>query len=112
MNKSSASIVLAYHTQSKHALDRYAAGPGTLDWEAQPNAFREWAGAQQIALPRDVVVTHDTWGEILATRPPLPLNITHVASLLRLCVGLTAWKEYAGSRWSLRAHPPAAPCRW
>jgi SagB-type dehydrogenase family enzyme len=22
-----------------------------------------------------------------------------------LCVGLTAWKEYAGSRWSLRAHP-------
>jgi SagB-type dehydrogenase family enzyme len=22
-----------------------------------------------------------------------------------LCVGITAWKEYAGSRWALRAHP-------
>ena len=97
--------VLAYHARSKHALDRYATGPGTLDWESQPNAFRDWIGTQQIALPRDVVVTEVTWGAISSVRPPLSLNIANIASLLRLCVGLTAWKEYAGSRWSLRAHP-------
>ena len=97
--------VLAYHARTRHALDRYAAGPGTLDWEAQPKAFRDWIGAEQIWLPRDVVATEVSWGEITAPRSSLPLNITNIASLLRLCVGLTAWKEYAGSRWSLRAHP-------
>ncbi|OGS88711.1 MAG: hypothetical protein A2061_07470 [Gallionellales bacterium GWA2_59_43] len=97
--------VLAYHARSKHALDRYAAGPGTLDWDAQPKAFRDWDGAQRSALPREIVVADISWGELAAPRPSLPLNDANLGSLLRLCVGLTAWKEYAGSRWSLRAHP-------
>lgn len=97
--------VRAYHTRSKHARDRYAAGPGTLDWETQPNAFRDWLGAAITALPRDISVGDITWGELANPRPPLPLNHQNLGSLLRLCVGLTAWKEYAGSRWSLRAHP-------
>lgn len=105
MSKTGVATVLAYHTRSKHASDRYAAGPGTLDWSAQPKAFRDWAGAQQIALPRDVVVSEISWGVLPAARSSAPLNTTNLGSLLRLCVGLTAWKEYAGSRWSLRAHP-------
>ncbi|MDO8926687.1 MAG: nitroreductase family protein [Sideroxyarcus sp.] len=105
MTDSRAATVLAYHTRSKHALDRYAAGPGTLDWDAQPKAFRDWDGAQRSALPRDIVVSDITWGELPASRPSLPLNGSNLGSLLRLCVALTAWKEYAGSRWSLRAHP-------
>lgn len=105
MNDARVATVLAYHTRSKHALDRYAAGPGTLDWEAQPAAFRDWEGAKQIALPRDVVVSGISWAELPAGRHSLPLNTANLGSLLRLCVGLTAWKEYAGSRWSLRAHP-------
>ena len=40
-----------------------------------------------------------------SARASLPLNTANLGSLLRLCVGLTAWKEYAGSRWSLRANP-------
>lgn len=97
--------VLAYHTRSKHAFDRYAAGPGTLDWSAQPGAFRDWIGSHQFALPREVVVPEISWDELSAERPSLPINTTNLGSFLRLCVGLTAWKEYAGSRWSLRAHP-------
>jgi SagB-type dehydrogenase family enzyme len=97
--------VLSYHTRSKHALDRYAAGPGTLDWEAQPKVFRDWQGAAQIALPREITVSKITWGALATPRAPFALNTQNLGSLLRLCVGLTAWKEYAGSRWSLRAHP-------
>ncbi len=97
--------VFGYHVRSKHAADRYAKGPGTLDWDAQPSAFRDWTGTQQIALPMDVVVSGISWGNLLASRPALPLNTVNLALFLRLCVGLTAWKEYAGSRWSLRAHP-------
>lgn len=103
MNK--VATVLAYHTRSKHSLDRYAAGPGTLDWEAQPKVFRDWTGTQQIALPRDVAVSEISWSELAVARPSLPMNTVNLGSLLRLCAGLTAWKEYAGSRWSLRAHP-------
>ena len=105
MLKNRVATVRAYHTRSKHALDRYAAGPGTLDWEAQPKAFRNWDGTQQIALPRDVVVSDITWSALPVARSSLPLNTVNLGSFLRLCVGLTAWKEYAGSRWSLRAHP-------
>ncbi|TAJ82229.1 MAG: SagB/ThcOx family dehydrogenase [Gallionellaceae bacterium] len=97
--------VLAYHTRSKHAPDRYAAGPGTLDWDAQPEAFRDWVGANQTPLPREIAVAEIAWGELAAARAPLPFDTHNLGSLLRLCVGLTAWKEYAGSRWSLRAHP-------
>ena len=97
--------VLAYHTRSKHALDRYAAGPGTLDWEAQPKAFRDWTGTELIALPRAVVVSNISWSELPAVRASLPLDAANLGSLLRLCVGLTAWKQYGGSRWSLRANP-------
>lgn len=95
--------VLAYHARSKHSLSRYAQGPGTLDWDAQPKAFRDWAGTQQTALPREVAVSEIAWRELPCAR--LPLNTANIASMLRLCAGITAWKEYAGSRWSLRAHP-------
>lgn len=105
MSDARVATVLAYHARSKHALDRYAAGPGTLDWEAQPKAFRDWAGTAQIALPRDVVVSDVTWNTLSSARPSLPLNTANLGSLLRLCVGLTAWKQYGGSRWSLRANP-------
>lgn len=33
-------LVFAYHERSKHRLDRYAAGPAALDWDAQPDPFR------------------------------------------------------------------------
>ncbi|MBI5008013.1 MAG: nitroreductase family protein [Nitrosomonadales bacterium] len=105
MSDSRVASVLSYHARSKHALDRYAAGPGTLDWDAQPKAFRDWDGAQRSALPREIVVSDISWGELPAQRPSLPLTPANLGSLLRLCVGLTAWKEYGGARWSLRAHP-------
>lgn len=105
MGDTRAATVLAYHVRSKHAPDRYAAGPGTLDWDAQPKAFRDWEGAMQTPLPREIAVADIAWGELVAARAPLPFNLPNLGSLLRLCVGLTAWKEYAGSRWSLRAHP-------
>ena len=43
--------IMDYHQRSKHKLERYAAGPGTLDWDAQPNPFREFAAAPRIRLP-------------------------------------------------------------
>ena len=47
---SPAEIVLAYHARTKHTLKRYAAGPETLDWDTQPNPFREFAGCARTEL--------------------------------------------------------------
>ena len=44
-------MLLEYHHRSKHRLDRYAPGPGRLDWANQPDPFRRYAGAAAIRLP-------------------------------------------------------------
>ncbi len=105
MDASTSRSVLDYHQRTKHHLDRYAAGPGTLDWDAQPDPFRDWAGAQTLALPRDLPELDITWNALPDARPPAPLDVDSLGTLLRLSVGITAWKEYAGARWALRAHP-------
>ena len=43
--------VRAYHERSKHRPERYAPGPGGLDWDSQPDPFRRYAGAPQLDLP-------------------------------------------------------------
>ncbi len=43
--------LLEYHQRSKHRVNRYAPGPGGLDWANQPDPFREFRGALQIKLP-------------------------------------------------------------
>ena len=96
---------LAYHARTKHHLDRYAAGPGALDWDAQPDPFRHWQGTQVTPLPRAVMATDILWPQLDQPRPPEAFTPANLGSLLRLCAGITAWKQYGGSRWSLRAHP-------
>jgi hypothetical protein len=97
---SPAEIVLAYHARTKHRVERYAAGPETLDWDAQPNPFREFEGCARTPLP----LTADriaTSFEQIHTRDgvdPAPLTITSVGTLLELSMGLSAWKEYGPDR--------------
>jgi SagB-type dehydrogenase family enzyme len=91
-------VVRAYHERTKHRLDQYAAGPGSLDWDAQPDPFRHWHGAAIVPLPRDLPVAPPVAS---ATSP----NLAAVAVLLRHAVAITAWKQYGAARWSLRAHP-------
>jgi len=90
-------VVRAYHERTKHRLDKYADGPGSLDWDAQPDPFRRWDGAAKTALPRDLPAENLT----AAAAPTL----ASVSILLRHAVAITAWKQYGAARWSLRAHP-------
>ena len=43
--------VMRYHQRTKHLFNRYAPGPGELDWANQPSPFRSYAGAPLIRLP-------------------------------------------------------------
>ena len=43
--------VMRYHERTKHQFNRYADGPGQLDWANQPNPFRRYEGSPLVHLP-------------------------------------------------------------
>ncbi|HRH81516.1 MAG TPA: hypothetical protein PLW81_10770 [Thiobacillaceae bacterium] len=95
----------AYHHRTKHHLDRYAAGPAGLDWDAQPEAFRRWSGTRWYGLPRQTTLPDIPWSALDEERPAAPFDLSSLSGLLRLSTAITAWKQYGDSRWALRAHP-------
>ncbi|GAO35445.1 nitroreductase [Sulfuricella sp. T08] len=99
--------VAAYHDRTKHRLDRYAAGPDTLDWSMQPNPFREFSGAPRIELPLVAQRLITTFSSIYqpGNLEPQSFSLQTVGALLELAMGLSAWKEYGPDRWALRCNP-------
>jgi SagB-type dehydrogenase family enzyme len=104
---SSSEIVLAYHARTKHTSERYAAGPETLDWDAQPNPFREFEGCvrTQLPVPADKLGASFAQIHTPAGAPSAPLTIASVGTLMELSMGLSAWKELGPDRWALRCNP-------
>ncbi len=100
-------VMLAYHKRSKHSLQRYATGPETLDWDLQPNPFREFSGSPRTGLPlraKGLAVPYCD-ARVPGAVAPAPLGLESVALLLELAMGLSAWKEFGPDRWALRCNP-------
>src|SRR6185436_9438850 len=76
--------VYRYHDGTKHHFHRFARSLGYLDWASQPNPFRSFVDSPHSALRDPHFVAGD---------------------LLRHSLGLSAWKEFGASRWSLRVNP-------
>src|SRR4051794_20343376 len=98
---------LAYHERTKHHLDRYARGPGHLDWATQPDPFRTFAGAPTVELPLLAHGLATLYGDLYVPGAvePRALGLDSVAVLLELALGLSAWKQHGASRWALRCTP-------
>lgn len=99
--------ILDYHERSKHKLERYAAGPDTLDWDAQPNPFREYSSVAHIQLPLHADNLSTSFNElhVPGAITPLPITLESIASLMELAFGLSAWKVYGPDRWAVRCNP-------
>lgn len=105
--------VRAYHQRTKHRFERYAAGPETLDWDAQPAPFRHFEGAPRILLPLADPQQPGPLGEALARpfatlssrHPAVPPSLPALGALLHLALGITAWKRYGPDRWAVRVNP-------
>ncbi|MDH4183601.1 MAG: nitroreductase [Nitrospinota bacterium] len=96
-----------YHDRTKHRLNRYAAGPGYMDWQTQPNPFREYEGAQVIQLPMapgEITTPYDALFGLGAVAPK-PLDMESVSHFFRLSLALAAWKAYGEAKWALRVNP-------
>jgi len=86
-------LVHRFHDGTKHHFSAFARSLGYLDWASQPNPFRSFDGAPAVVLP---------------PRPDAPAcaePIATIGSILRYSLGLSAWKQFQDSRWSLRVNP-------
>jgi SagB-type dehydrogenase family enzyme len=110
------SPVFRYHDGTKHHFNRFARSLGYLDWASQPDPFRSYVGAAQVPLYPSPAATpgivgyspRDTgYRDLLdtSTRRPETLSAASVGDLLRHAFGLSAWKAFRASRWSLRVNP-------
>lgn len=100
-------VVRRYHEQTKHHPDRYARGPGHLDWANQPAPFREYIGAPTLDLPLAGQDDSPLFVELMAGRdsPVRPLNLATLGRFLESSLGLAAWKQAGETRWALRVNP-------
>jgi SagB-type dehydrogenase family enzyme len=102
--------VMRYHERTKHRFDRYAPGPGELDWANQPNPFRTFEGARLVHLP--LLGAHDAPHspryDDLHRRgrvPSVHLTIHALSRLLQYALAISAWKQAGAVRWALRCNP-------
>jgi SagB-type dehydrogenase family enzyme len=106
-----AGVVRAYHERSKHRLQRYAAGPETLDWEQQPDPFRRYADAPLEALPLPAQALAATgrpaWGDLFVAGAVAPRAASRsaIGLLFELSFALSAWKQHGPDRWAVRCNP-------
>lgn len=102
-----ASAVHAYHARTKHRLERYAAGPETLDWDAPPAPFRRFAGAPLTRLPLPADADTTCWGSLFTPGAvaPRPACLDSVGLLFELSFALSAWKRSGPDRWAVRCNP-------
>ena len=102
--------VLRYHERTKHHFNRFAPGPGRLDWANQPDPFRRFEGAPLARLP--LLAPDDE------PRPPaydslyapgavasVPVDLRALSRLLEYSLALSAWKQAGDTRWALRMNP-------
>jgi SagB-type dehydrogenase family enzyme len=99
--------ILDYHARSKHRLERYAPGPGYMDWATQPDPFRTYAGAPRTALPLVADGLAVRFNDLRrgALPDPAPLDRDAIALVLELSLAISAWKSYRGTSWALRCNP-------
>ncbi|MCY1253808.1 SagB-type dehydrogenase domain protein [compost metagenome] len=103
----STQALLDYHERSKHRVNRYAPGPGGLDWANQPDPFRVFQGSPRIALPlaADTLATRYNEMRCGALPPVQGFRLHTLAILFELSLGLSAWKSHGAQRWALRCNP-------
>jgi SagB-type dehydrogenase family enzyme len=100
-------LVLTYHEVTKHHLNRYARGPGGLDWATQPDPFRRYAGAPLIELDHPPPGDRPLYEEVFVEDHVQirPLDRASVSQLFYDSLALSAWKQVGDSRWALRVNP-------
>ncbi len=111
--QASLATVYRYHNGTKHHFDAFARSLGYLDWASQPRPFRGFVGPPVFPLYPTPGVAADGYAprragfdEACELEPATaPLSAPALGDMLRHALGLSAWKRFGSSRWSLRVNP-------
>jgi SagB-type dehydrogenase family enzyme len=98
---------IEYHEASKHHFDRYARGPGYLDWASQPDPFRRYLGAPLHRLAVNPPFNDPVYDIAFDSGhiPSIQLDVQSLSRLLFDSLALSAWKRAGTERWALRVNP-------
>jgi SagB-type dehydrogenase family enzyme len=98
---------IEYHEASKHHFDRYARGPGYLDWASQLDPFRRYLGAPLHRLAIDPPFNEAVYDLAFDSRhiPSIQLDVQSLSRLLFDSLALSTWKRAGTQRWALRVNP-------
>jgi SagB-type dehydrogenase family enzyme len=102
--------VMRYHERTKHHFNRFARGPGQLDWANQPDPFRRFEGAPLTRLPLlapDEEPVSPAYEDLFirGSVRAVPLTLRSLSRLFEYSLALSAWKQAGGTRWALRVNP-------
>ena len=111
--QTSLATVYRYHDGTKHHFHAFARSLGRLDWASQPSPFRGFADTPIFPLQPAPGAAADGYAPRPATfeqaceceLAPAPLCASALGDLLRHALGLSAWKRFGSSQWSLRVNP-------
>src|SRR5256885_2231744 len=101
---------MRYHERTKHHFNRFAPGPGGLDWANQPDPFRRYAEAPLKRLPilkAEEEPLSPRYDSLYAPGAvaSVPVSVRALSRLLEYALALSAWKQAGGTRWALRVNP-------
>jgi len=96
--------VFHYHETTKHSQKRYAKSLGYMDWATQPDPFRIYKGAKNIALPLSFDNPTPPYSLLDEDLPAAPLLKESISQLLQFSMGIAAWKSSGGSSWAVRCN--------
>ncbi|MDF1876562.1 nitroreductase family protein [Sulfurimonas sp. SAG-AH-194-L11] len=103
MNKN-LQTVFNYHQTTKHSQQRYARSLGYMDWQTQPNPFRNYNGADSFLLPLALQNPTPPYHLLDSDLPPAPLLKESLSQLLQFSMGIAAWKVSGDSSWAVRCN--------
>ena len=99
--------VIEYHERTKHHPNRHARSSGYLDWDKEPNPFRQYEGINSLRLPFAENYPDSNYFALYERKNNIfkPFSLENIGVFLELCLGLSAWKSYDGNTWPLRVNP-------
>ena len=107
MNKNT-QMVYTYHNETKHSQYKYAKSLGYMDWETQPNPYRNYGDTQKTSLPLSFKNKSLEYSQIFTKvneeRFVAPLCLESVSQFFQFSLGLAAIKEFNGQSWALRCN--------
>ena len=78
-----------------------------MDWDSQPDPFRRFDKALTLALDQPAATRLPTYDSLfdMTPGPSAPMGRNSISRLFYDSLAISAWKETAGNRWSLRVNP-------